>query len=121
MALPSDRDLHDDGLDSSNLEVGHGDFEPALGEVPDGLGADLYAQRLERLSKEEAFGEGVLSFSDAEGVEQDIRLDDVAGTEHDHGSNRTKILLRSGAAVVVTGAVIAGAVAALRYRRKHKA
>jgi hypothetical protein len=28
--------------------------------------------------------------------------------------------LRSGAAVVVSGAVIAGAVAAIRYRRKHK-
>jgi len=121
MALPSDHDLDDDGLDDADLELSDGDFEPALGEVPAGLGADLYAQRLERLSREEAFGEGVLSFSDADGVEQEIHLDDVAGTEHDHSSNRTKIVLRSGAAVVVTGAVIAGAVAALRYRRKHKA
>jgi len=97
------------------------DFEePQLGEVPAGLSADLYAERLENLSKDEAFDEAVLSFPDADGVEQEIHLDDVEATEHDHSSNRTKIILRSGAAVVVTGAVIAGAVAAIRYRRKHK-
>jgi hypothetical protein len=94
--------------------------EPQLGEVPAGLQSDLYSKRLETLSRDEEFGEGVLSFRDEAGSEQEIPLDEVAGTEHDAGSNRTKILLRNGAIVVATGAVIAGALAAIRYRRKHK-
>jgi len=114
MALPRDHRLDDDGTPDEEFD------DAQLGEVPAGVGADLYAERLENLSKEEVFGEAVLSFPDADGVEQEINLDDVAATEHDHSSNRTKIVLRSGAAVVVTGAVIAGAVAAIRYRRKHK-
>ena len=97
------------------------DFDDAqLGEVPDGVGADLYAKRLENLRTDEAFDEAVLSFPDADGGEHEIPLDQVESAEHDHHTNRTKIVLRSGAIVVVTGAVIAGAVAALRYRRKHK-
>jgi hypothetical protein len=96
------------------------DFDPQLGEVPAGLEADLYSKHLDKLSKDDEFGEAVLSFRDAEGDEQEIPLDEVAGTEHDAGSNRTKILLRNGAIVVATGAVIAGALAAVRYRRKHK-
>jgi hypothetical protein len=110
MALVNDDDMPDADLDG----------EPQLGEVPAGLGADLYAKRLDSLSKDEAFDDGVLSFPDADGVEREILLEDVEATEHDHHSNRTKIILRSGAAVVVSGAVIAGAVAAIRYRRKHK-
>ena len=36
------------------------------------------------------------------------------------GSSRTKIVLRNGAIVIATGAVVAGAIAAVRYRRRHK-
>jgi hypothetical protein len=97
------------------------DFDDAqLGEVPAGVGADLYAKRLESLSREEAFGEGVLSIPDVDGNEREIPLDEVDGAEHDHETNRTKIRLRNGAIVVVSGAVIAAAVATIRYRRKHK-
>ena len=97
------------------------DFDDApLGEVPAGVGGELYAKRLEGLSRQEAFGEGVLSITDTEGGEQEIPLGEVAGTEHDHETDRTKIRLRNGAIVVVSGAVIAAAVATIRYRRKHK-
>ena len=94
--------------------------DPQLGEVPAGLGADLYTKRLSDLSKDEEFGEAVLSFRDDDGDEQEISLDDVAGTEHDEGSNKTKIRLRNGVIVVATGAVVAAAIATVRYRRKHK-
>jgi hypothetical protein len=92
-----------------------------VGEVPEGLDSGLYARHLESMSRDEAFGEAVLSFRDSDGHEQEIPIEDVAGTEPDgEGRNRTKILLRNGAIVVVTGAVIAGAIAAARYRRRHK-
>ena len=98
----------------------HDDDSP-VGEVPEGLDSELYARHLENLSRDEAFGEAVLSFRDAEGRDQEIPIHEVAGTEPDDaGRNRTKILLRNGAIVVVTGAVIAGAIAAVRYRRRHK-
>jgi len=106
--------VRDDNFDERDFDDAH------LGEVPAGVGADLYAKRLESLSRQEAFGEGVISIPDVDGGEQEIPLDEVEGTEHDHESNRTKIRLRNGAIVVVSGAVIAAGVAAIRYRRKHK-
>jgi hypothetical protein len=97
------------------------DDDPMLGEVPEGLGADLYPKHLEDLKREPAFGEAVLSFPDDAGGHHEISLDDVEATEGaDDGSDRTKILLRNGAIVLASGAVIAGAIAAVRYRRKHR-
>ena len=92
-----------------------------LGEVPEGLGSDLYPKHLESLSRDPAFSDGVLSFSDADGTEREIALDDVdSAMEDGPGSSRTKIVLRNGAIVIATGAVVAGAIAAVRYRRRHK-
>ena len=110
--------INDDNMPGSSSSDDYDDSQ--LGEVPDGLGADLYARRLDHLSREEAFDDAVLSFPDADGGEREIPLDEVESAEHDEHTNHTKIVLRNGAIVVVTGAVIAGAVAALRYRRKHK-
>ena len=97
------------------------DDEPALGEVPEGLGADLYSKHLEDLKREPAFGEAVLSFPDQAGGHHEVALHDVESTEDaGDGSDRTKILLRGGVIVLASGAVIAGAIAAVRYRRKHR-
>jgi hypothetical protein len=95
--------------------------ESQLGEVPDGVGAELYPKHLENLSRHEAFEEGVLSFPDGKGGHHEVPLDEVAGTEKpDAGSDRGKILLRNGVIVVASGAAIAAAIAAVRYRRRHK-
>ena len=92
-----------------------------LGEVPEGLGPDLHARNLESLSRDPAFSDGVLSLADTDGAHHEIALDDVSSLEEDTGgANRTKIVLRNGAIVVATGAVIAGAIAAVRYRRKKR-
>ena len=106
MVMSDDRDDSDDQV---------------LGEVPEGLGSDLYSKHLEDLKREPAFGEAVLSFPDEAGGHHEIALGDVESTaDADDGSNRTKILLRNGAIVLASGAVIAGAVAAVRYRRRHR-
>jgi hypothetical protein len=96
--------------------------DPPLGEVPDGIvGADLYPKHLEYLSRHDAFQDGVISFPDSEGDDHDVALDQVSDAEDDEGdTSRTKIRLRNGAIVVVSSAVVAGAIAALRYRQKHK-
>ena len=96
--------------------------DPILGEMPEGLDDGLYPKHLEDLKREPAFGEAVLSFPDEHGGYQDVALHDVEATEDaDDGSDRTKILLRNGVIVVASGAAIAGAIAAVRYRRRHRA
>jgi hypothetical protein len=101
-----------------------GDDDPGddqLGDVPDGVGAELYPTHLEYLSRHPAFQEGVLSFPDPAGGHQDIALDQVTDAEEPgEGGSRAKIRLRNGAIVLASGAVIAGAIATVRYRRKHK-
>jgi hypothetical protein len=91
------------------------------GDVPEGVGGELYARHLEHLSRHEAYRDAVLSFPDAAGGTQDVALDQV--TEIDdpsEGSSRWRIRLRNGAIVLASGAVIAAAIAALRYRRARK-
>jgi hypothetical protein len=115
----SDDQDQTDGLDHHDPD--DDPDEPLLGEVPEGLGADLYSKHLQDLKREPAFGEAVLSFPDEVGGHQEVALHDVETTEGaDDGSNRTKILLRNGVIVVASGAVIAGAIAAVRYRRRHR-
>jgi len=102
--------------------------EVHLGEVPEGLGPDLHARNLESMSREPAFSDGVLSLTDTDGVQREVSLDDVHsaesfqadGADDEPGRSRTKIVLRSGVIVVATGAVVAGAIAAVRYRRKKR-
>jgi len=119
LMVMSDDQRQSDGLDHHDPD--RDSDEQVLGEVPEGLGADLYSKHLEDLKREPAFGEAVLSFPDEAGGHHEIAIGDVAGTAGaDDGSNHTKILLRNGAIVVASGAVIAGAIAAVRYRRKHR-
>jgi hypothetical protein len=96
------------------------DDDAPVGEVPEGVGGDLYSKHLDDLRRDRAFGEAVLSFRDADGREREVPIDEIEGTEAEAGSSRTKILLRNGAIVIATGAVIAGAIAAVRYRRRHR-
>lgn len=108
--MSSPDDTRDDDVDDVHL-----------GEVPEGLGSDLHARNLESLSRDPAFSDGVLSLADTDGARHEIALDDVDSLEEDSGgTNRTKIVLRNGAIVVATGAVIAGAIAAVRYRRRKR-
>ncbi len=108
--MSSPRDARDDDAD-----------EVHLGEVPEGLGPDLHARNLESLSRDPAFSDGVLSLADTDGARHEIPLDEVDFLEADAGgASRTKIILRNGAIVVATGAVIAGAIAAVRYRRRKR-
>jgi len=103
-------DLADDDLDNA-----------PVGDVPEGVGSDLYPRHLEHLSRHEAFQDAVLSLPDAAGGHQDVALHQVTETEEpSQGSSRARIRLRNGAIVLASGAVIAGAIAALRYRRAHK-
>ena len=108
---------------SERDERGHRDDEPeqTLGEVPEGLDSDLYPKHLDDLRRDPAFRDSVLSFRDEAGARREVALDDVTDVEHpSEGNPRAKIWLRNGVIVVASGAVIAGAIAALRYRRRRR-
>ncbi|MGH9024634.1 MAG: hypothetical protein ACRDWD_00725, partial [Acidimicrobiia bacterium] len=54
------------------------DFDEAqVGDVPEGVGADLYPKHLEYLSRHEAFQEAVLSFPDSAGGRHDVEIHEV--------------------------------------------
>jgi hypothetical protein len=92
-----------------------------LGDVPEGLAADLYPRHLEHLSRQDAYRDAVLRFADAPDGAHDVALDQVTGIEDpSEGSSRWKIRLRNGAIVLASGAAIAAAIAALRYRRRRE-
>ena len=112
-------------MSTTRDERGHGDDTDAddapVGEVPEGLGSDLYPAHLQSLSRDPAFEDAVLSFRDSSGTDQRIPLGEVESIEvPEEGGHRAKIWLRNGAIVLATGAVIAGAIATVRYRRRHK-
>ena len=95
--------------------------ETQTGDIPEGVGAELYPTHLDHLRRHEAYQDAVLSFPDAAGEKQDIALDQVAEIEDpSEGSSRGRIRLRNGVIVLASGAVIAAAIAALRYRRARK-
>jgi hypothetical protein len=114
----SDDTSKDTSGDTASDDDAH---DAPLGEVPEGLGSNLYPAHLESLSRDPAFGDAVLSFRDSSGTHQRIPLDEVESIEGpEEGGTRAKIWLRNGAIVLATGAVIAGAIATVRYRRKHR-
>ena len=95
--------------------------ETPVGDIPEGVGAELYPAHLDHLRRHDAYRDAVLSFRDAAGETQDVALGEVAAIEHPSGgSSRGRIRLRNGAIVLASGAVIATAIAALRYRRARK-
>lgn len=95
--------------------------EAQTGDIPEGVGAELYPTHLDHLRRHEAYRDAVLSFPDAAGEKQEVALDQVAEIgDPSEGSSRGRIRLRNGAIILASGAVIAAAIAALRHRRTRK-
>ena len=105
--------------------------EAPLGEVPAGVGAELYPAHLDYLKQHEAFQEAVLSFPDETGGHQDVALDQVTDAETPkEGSDRARAIAMidlqtaqlhaAFGYLMVAGLIIAAAIATVRYRRKRK-
>jgi hypothetical protein len=104
---------HDgDGTDDADDQV---DALPA-GEVPAGVGPEVFRERLERAATQDPEDGAVVVL---EGEE--LFLADIESVEAEDDGGRSRVRLRNGLIIGgVTGAAIVGALAAVRYHRRRR-
>jgi hypothetical protein len=91
------------------------DDATALGEVPVGVGPEVFRERLERAANQDPHDGAVVVLEGEELFLADI---EAVEAEDDH---RSRVRLRNGLIIGgVTGAAIVGALAAVRYHRRRK-
>lgn len=94
------------------------DSEHAHGEVPDGVGPELFRERLRQVAGQDpadgahiTLEEEVVFLADIESVEAD---------DAEPAGHHSRVRLRNGLIIGgVTGAAIVAALATVRYRRRH--
>jgi hypothetical protein len=89
--------------------------EEGQGEVPVGLGPEVFREHLRRAAQ--------LDPEDGAHVtlhEQSLYLADIESVEEDEDEHRSRITLRNGVIIAgVTGAAIVAALATIRFRRRR--
>ena len=91
------------------------DAHPA-GEVPAGVGPEVFRERLQRAAAQDPADGAVVVL---EGEE--LFLADIESVEAEDGGHRSRVRLRNGLIIGgVTGAAIVAALAAVRYHRRRK-
>ena len=90
--------------------------ENSQGEVPDGVGPEVFRERLRQASQQDpADGAHILL------EEEVVFLEDIERVEAEEESHRSRVHLRNGLIIGgVTGAAIVAALATIRYRRHRQ-
>jgi hypothetical protein len=92
------------------------DVEHSGGEVPEGLGPEVFREHLEQVSRRHRDDGAHITLN-----EDDVYLEDIQGVEQESGTGRSRIRLRNGVIIGgLTGAAIVAALATVRYRRRHR-
>ena len=88
----------------------------AHGEVPEGVGPEVFRERLRQAAGEETAADAHIQLD-----EQAVVLGDIETVEaEDAGGHRSRVRLRNGVIIGgLTGAAIVAALATIRYRRRH--
>ena len=86
------------------------------GEVPEGVGPEVFRERLEQVRRQHADDGAHIT------VEEDVLyLEDIQDVEQESGGNRSRIRLRNGMIIGgLTGAAIVAALATVRYKRRRQ-
>jgi hypothetical protein len=91
------------------------DNEPVHGDVPEGLGPEVFRERLRQAAQQDP-AHGAHITLEAETV----FLEDVQSVEAEPEPHKSRVRLRNGAIIGgLTGAAIVAALATVRYRRRH--
>ncbi len=86
------------------------------GEVPEGVGPEIFRERLEQVSRQHADDGAHITVES-----KDLYLEDIQGVEQEPGGGRSRIRLRNGVIIGgLTGAAIVAALATVRYKRRHR-
>ena len=93
-----------------------GSASATQGEVPEGVGPEVFRERLERLRRDGAEHGAHIRLQD-----EDVFLDDIQSVEEEPEGQRSRVRLRNGVIIGgLTGAAIVAAIATVRYRRRHR-
>jgi hypothetical protein len=92
------------------------DVERVGGDVPEGVGPEVFRERLEQARRHGAEHGGHITLQD-----QSVFLDDIDSVEAEGKGDRSRVRLRNGLIIGgLTGAAIVAALATVRYRRKRQ-
>jgi hypothetical protein len=106
-------------VESRSGTVDEGD-EPSpqvvASEVPPGVGPEVFREHLQQLVTEDEGSGAQITLQ-----ENVVFLEDIEVVEEEPGTNRSRVRLRNGLIIGgITGAAIIGALATIRYRRRHR-
>lgn len=94
------------------------DSEHAQGDVPDGVGPELFRDRLRQVAEQDPADGANITLED-----EIVFLADIESVEADEATpegHHSRVRLRNGLIIGgVTGAAIVAALATIRYRRRH--
>lgn len=89
--------------------------EDVQGEIPDGVGPEVFRERLRQAAQQDPEHGAHVTLHD-----EGLYLADIESVEEDEDGHRSRITLRNGAIIAgVTGAAIVAALATIRFRRRR--
>jgi hypothetical protein len=91
------------------------DHERVSGDVPDGVGPEVFREQLRRAARQDPEHGAHIQLES-----ETVFLEDVEAVEADTEPHRSRVRLRNGAIIGgLTGAAIVAALATVRYRRRR--
>jgi hypothetical protein len=91
------------------------DGERTQGDVPEGVGPELYREHLQRAARQSDSGAHITL------REEQVFLEDIESVEPDVQTDRSRVRLRNGVIIGgLTGAAIVAALATIRFRRRRR-
>jgi hypothetical protein len=93
----------------------HENEQGPSGEVPEGVGPDLFRDRLRQAAEQDPADGAHITLE-----EEVVFLEDIETVEPEEGGHHSRVTLRNGLIIGgITGAAIVAALATVRYRRRH--
>jgi hypothetical protein len=88
--------------------------EPIHGDVPEGLGPEVFREQLRQASKQDPAHGAHITLDD-----ETVFLEDVQSVEAEPEAHKSRVRLRNGVIIGgLTGAAIVAGLATVRYRRR---
>jgi hypothetical protein len=101
----------------SQMHMNESEPEETQGDVPEGLGPEVFREHLERAAKGHDGSSAHITLE-----ETGVWLEDIESVEAEPEGGRSRVRLRNGVIIAgLTGAAIVAALATVRYRHRRQA
>jgi hypothetical protein len=92
------------------------EHERTHGDVPDGVGPELFREHLQQVTRDHAGTGAQIKLQ-----EETLFLEDIQAVDDERVGGRSQVRLRNGLIIGgLTGAAIVAALATVRFRRRHQ-